>query len=120
MNQEQATIGYDQFFLKPIKERIEIFNDISAANRAFLVKTQAERWLTANRPRLNTEQVDIVEDVIQSISAEWYKEGRDFEEIEPETQTLIQKVEAVFSREDVIELSTNRAKYIPAIENKID
>ena len=40
MNQEQRTIGYDEFFLKPVKERIQIFNDISTENRAFLVKSQ--------------------------------------------------------------------------------
>jgi hypothetical protein len=115
MSQEQPAIGYDQFFFKPVKERIKIFNEISAENRAFLVKTQAERWLSANRSRLTHEQVTIVEELIQSVSPEWYKKNRNFDEIEPEAEVLIRKVEAVLSREDVMELATERAKYIPAV-----
>jgi hypothetical protein len=65
MSQEQLEVNYDQFFLKPVKERIKIFNEISAENRAFLVKTQAERWLAANRSRLTVEQVSIVEEMNQ-------------------------------------------------------
>lgn len=116
MSQEQSAIGYDQFFLKPVKERIKIFNEISAENRAFLFKTQAERWLSANRSRLTYEQIAVVEELIQSISPEWYKKERNFDEIEPEAEVLIKKVEAVLSREDVMELATERAKYIPAIK----
>ncbi len=119
MNQEQLEVNYDQFFLKPFKERIEIFNEISAENRAFLVKTQAERWLAANRSRLTVEQVSIVEEMNQSISPEWYKTKHDFsEEIDPKVEALIKKVEAVLSREDMLQLATNRADYIPVVEDE--
>lgn len=118
MNQEPRAIGYDEFFLNPVKERIKIFNEISAENRAFLLKTQAKRWLATNRSRLTHEQVIVVEEVIQLISPEWYKKERDFEVIEPEVEALINKLEAVLSRDDVRELATERAKYIPAVEDK--
>ena len=113
MNQEKISIGYDQFFLKPVKERLEIFNAISAENRAFLVKTQAERWLEANRSRLNQEQIAVAEEMIQSISPEWYKNDRNSEKIEPKVEALIKKMEAVFSRDDLREFATRHAKYIP-------
>jgi len=118
MNQEQETIGYDVFFLSPVKERIRIFNEISAENRAFLLKTQAERWLATNRSRLTNEQVVVVEEVIQLISPEWYEKTCDFEEIKPEAEALARKLEAVLSRDDVRDLATERAKYIPTIEDE--
>ena len=121
MDQEQITVNYDQFFLKPVKERIEIFNEITAENRAFLVKTQAERWMEANRSRLSREQVFIVEEFIQSISPEWYKTKHDFsEKIDPEAEALVKKIEASISRKDVLQLATNRADYIPVVEDKND
>jgi hypothetical protein len=119
MSQEQLEVNYDQFFLKPVKERIKIFTEISAENRAFLVKTHAERWLAANRSRLTDEQVSVVEELIQSISPEWYKTRPDFsEEIHPEAEILVNKVEAVLSREDMLQLGANRAEYIPIVENE--
>jgi hypothetical protein len=117
MNQEQLEVNYDQFFLKSVKERRNIFNEISAQNRAFLVKTHAERWLAANDSRLTHKQVSVVEELIQSISPEWYKTKHDFsDEIDPEAEVLIKKVEAVLSREDVAQLATNGAEYIPAVK----
>ena len=89
MNQEQLEIKYDQFFLKPAKDRLEIFNEISAENRSFLVKTQAERWLAANRSRLTHEQVSVAEEIIQSISPEWYETGRDVEKIQQKGEALL-------------------------------
>jgi len=77
----QLEINYDQYFLKPVKDRLEIFNAISAEYRSFLVKSHAERWLAVNRSRLTDEQVSIVEEITQSISPEWYEEGRDFEKV---------------------------------------
>ena len=116
MKQEQNMIEYDEFFIKPVKERIKIINEISAENRAFLIKTQAERWLASNRLRLSHKQVSIVEQLIKSISPNWYKERRNFEDIEPKAEVLIKKLESTLSREDIMELTTERAKYISAAE----
>ena len=119
MSQEQVEVNYDQFYLKSVKERREIFNEIFAENRAFLVKTHAERWLAANRSRLTLEQVSVVEELIQAISPEWYKTRHDFsEEIHPEAEILVNKVEALLSREDVLQLGANGADYIPVVENE--
>ena len=68
MNQGQSTIGYDEFFLKPIEERRKIFNEISRENKAFLIKIQVERWFIVNREKLTSEQVIVIEQFIQSIS----------------------------------------------------
>jgi hypothetical protein len=119
MNQEQIEVNYDQFFLTPVIERREIFTEISAENRAFLVKTHAERWLALNRSRLTQEQISVVEELIQSISTEWYITKYDFsEEIDPKVEVLIKKVEAVIPNEDLRQLATNQAEYIPVAEDK--
>ena len=119
MNQEQIEVNYDQFFLTPDNKRRDVFAEISAENRAFLVKTHAERWLAANGSRLTHEQVSVVEELIQSISPEWYKTKLDFsEEIDPKVEALIKKIEAVLSREDVSQLATNNAEYIPIVEDE--
>ncbi len=119
MSHEQLEVDYDRFYLKSFKERVEIFSEVSAENRAFLVKTHAERWLAANRSRLTDEQVSVVEELIQAISPEWYKTKHDFsEEIDPKVEALINKVEAILSREDVIQLAARRAEYIPVVEDE--
>lgn len=120
MNQEQPAISYDDFFFKPVKERLKIFNEITAENRAFLVKTQSERWLAAIRSRLTSEQIAVVEEVIQAISPDWYKTDRNIEEVHPEAEVMVKKVEAVLSREDVRQLATYGANYIPAVEDEKD
>ena len=116
MDKEYA-VSYGQFYSKPVKERVEIFNEISAENRAFLVKTQAERWLAANRSRLTDEQIATIEEMNRSISPEWYRESR--EDIDPGIEALFKKVEAVLSREDMRELATKHAQYIPFADDEI-
>jgi hypothetical protein len=119
MNQGQLEVNYEQFFLTTVKERRNIFTEITAENRAFLVKTHAERWVAANRSRLNHEQVSVVEELTQSISPEWYKTKLDFsEKIDPKAEVLVKKIEAVLSREDVSQLATNNAEYIPVVEDE--
>lgn len=118
MSQEQPTIGYDQFMPQSLQERIRIFNEVSAENRAMLIKTHVERWLATNRPRLTDEQVAIVEEIIPFITPELYQAERDFEKIDQEAEALRRKAEAVFSREDVMQIMSNRADYVPAVDDR--
>ena len=117
MNQEQLTIGYDEFMPQSLHERRRIFTDISAENRALLIKTHVERWLKANRQRLNNEQIAIVEEMIAFITPEQYKVDRDMEKIHLEAETLQRKAESVLSREDVRQIMSDRVDYIPPIKN---
>lgn len=112
MNQEQSVIGYDHFMPQPLHERIRIFNEISAENRALLIKTHVERWLTANRARLSGEQISVVEEMIPCITPEWYQAERDTEKVHQEVEALRQKAEAVFLREDVMQILSERADYV--------
>ena len=117
MDQEHQEVTYKQFFQKPFKERLNIFNEITADNRALLVKTHAERWLAANRSRLANEQINAVEDLMVALSPKWYETDRDFEKLEPEIEVLIKKIEALLSREDCQQLASNRSEYIPTADD---
>ena len=118
MNQEQPTIGYDQFMPQPLQDRRRIFNEISAENRALLIKTHVERWLAANRPRLTSEQIAVLEEIIAYITPERYQAERDMEKIHQEAEALRQKAETVFSREDVRQIMSDRPEYVPPIESQ--
>jgi hypothetical protein len=120
MNQEQQIIGYDEFMPQPLQERLRIFNEVSAENRALLMKTHIERWLAANESRLNGEQIAIVEEMLLFITPELYQEERDIEKIHPEIEALRRKGEAVFSREELRQILTRNADYVPRVETKKD
>jgi len=119
MNQERTPIGYDQFMPQPLQERLRIFNEVSAENRALLIKTHVERWLATNRPRLTHEQIAVIEEIISYITPESYQAERDTEKVEREAEELRRKAEAVFSREDTMQIMSNRADYVPPVEDKI-
>jgi hypothetical protein len=118
MNQEQTPIGYDQFMPQPLQERRRIFNEISAENRALLIKTHIGRWLAANRLRLTPEQIAVLEEITTYITPELYQAERDMEEVERKAEALRKKAEAVFSREDVRQILSDRPDYVPPVEGK--
>ena len=118
MTAEQPEISYDQFMPQPPERRRQIFNGISAENRALLIRTHVMRWLATNQSRLNSEQVAVVEESIRFISPEKYQEGRDMEKIQRESEELRKKAEAVLSRGDVVQILSDRPDYIPPIEGQ--
>ncbi|MCA1639068.1 MAG: bacteriocin fulvocin C-related protein [Acidobacteria bacterium] len=103
---------------QPFNERLKIFNEISAENRALLVKTHVERWLATNRHRLTQEQVSVIEEIIPSISPEKYRVERDDEKFMREIEAWQEKAEAIFSREELRQIVSERADYVPPIEAK--
>lgn len=113
MDQEHGEVSYDEVYQKPRNERLRIFREISAENRAALVRTHAERWLAGNRARLSAEQIAVLEEVMQSISPRWYEPDRDVEAIEAEADVLTEKLETVLSRKDCRQFATTCADHIP-------
>lgn len=103
MNQEQLTIGYDEYMSLPLEERNKIFGEISIENCVLIVKTHIERWLAANHTRLTQEQVALIEEIIRSITPESYQAKRNYVKITQEAERLYAKAEAVFSREDIMQ-----------------
>jgi hypothetical protein len=116
MNRKQQAIGYDEFFVKPQNERINTFNEISAENRALLIKSHVEQWLAVNRPRLTDKQVAVLEEIISGIIPDFYQANRDMEKMHLEAERLRLKAETVFSREDVRQIMSDRVDYIPPVK----
>jgi hypothetical protein len=105
MNQEQMTIDYDQYMSLPLEERNIVFGEISVENCALLMKTHVERWLAANHPRLSPEQVAVIDEIIRSIKPESYQAKRDYFKATQAAEKLYEEVAAVFSREEVIQMT---------------
>lgn len=118
MKPEQPIISYDRFMPQALEQRRQIFNEISAENRALLMRTHIERWLAANKSRLNSEQASVVEEGIRFVSPEKYEEDQDLEKIHREIEAIVAKAETVLSREDVMQIFSPRADYIPLIEDE--
>lgn len=67
-----SRIDYDWFRTKSWQERVVLFNETSAEERAELVRTHISRWLSLNRHELTAEQIAIVEENIAFISTDLY------------------------------------------------
>jgi len=113
MDEEHGEVSYDEVFRKPSGERLRIFNEVSADNRALLVRTHAGRWLAANRARLSAGQIAAVERVIAAIEPKWYEPERDEAAFEKEFEPLIKNLETLLPREDLRQLATRNADHIP-------
>lgn len=118
MNQEQKEVSYDELMPLPFEERLKIFNEISAENRALLVKTQVERWLETHRLQLNQTQIALLDEAVQFITPDKYEEDRDTEKVEREIEKLQKKMETVFSRDEMRQILTNRADHIPPVDTE--
>jgi len=90
-------IEYDAFRAKSWAERIELFNAISAEERAEIVRTHVSRWLSDHRHELTDEQIAIVEENIACIRPALYTLPRDealvndFLELEKRTAMLLSR-----------------------------
>ncbi|HMS40427.1 MAG TPA: hypothetical protein PKE69_09390 [Pyrinomonadaceae bacterium] len=105
MTQDEITIGYDEYMSLPREKRNIVFGEISVENCALIMKTHVERWLEANRLRLNQEQVIVIEEFISSIMPESYQAKRDYLKVKQKAEKLYAKAEAVFPQEDIIQFA---------------
>ena len=67
-----SRIDYDSFRTKSWPERVALFDDFSAEERAELVRTHISRWLSQHRHELTAGQIAILEESIAFISADLY------------------------------------------------
>lgn len=109
---QPAHIDYDTFFQGDRAARLRVFQTMTPANRAEVVRTHIDRWLAVNRHRLSAGQVAIVEENRAFITAEVYERPQAPSNLarakELETRTL-----SVLSREDAGQAFTIEGAYIP-------
>ena len=113
----QVTVSYDEYGPMEDQEKIAVFNEVSAENRALLVRTQAERWLAANRDRLSDEQVEAVEGAIAFIEPALYDE-EDAEADQAASEEVMGRLTAVLPFEDMMQAFTRRGAYIPPSDDE--
>lgn len=109
---QEVTVTYDEFGQMSDEQKLDVFNEVSAENRALLVRTQAERWLALHRTRLSEEQVSVVEEAIAFTQPELYDDA-DREAEEAASEDLMARLMALLSREDMMHAFTRRGAYIP-------
>ena len=89
------TIHYESFKRKSWHERIEIFNAVSAEDKADLVRTHVSWWLETHRRELTPQQIAILEENIAAIVPSLYLRPRNEElpdwwkELEKRTAALL-------------------------------
>jgi hypothetical protein len=98
-------VDYDAFRTKPWGERIRLFNDISAEEKAELVRTHISRWVDAHRQSLTTAQVEVLEEWMAFIQPPLYVEPRN-ETSSVRREALEARTAALFSREEMMEALT--------------
>jgi hypothetical protein len=96
---QAVRVEYDTFCQQDRQSKIRLFNEISAENRAELVRTQIERWLNKNKPRLTSEQIKIMEENLSFVRADLYRLPRREEDL-VKARELEERTAAVLSLED--------------------
>jgi hypothetical protein len=77
--QQSAASGadYDDFMRLPVEQRREQFSRMPADNKAFIVRTHAERWMAANKARLGSAELRALQEAIAFVTPKIYSKPMD-------------------------------------------
>jgi len=70
-----TAVSHEDFVRLSPDERRERFAGMRPEDRALLVRTHAQRWLTANRARLTSSELAVFEEMVAFIRPELYVPG---------------------------------------------
>ena len=102
---QASHVAYDAFCGLSVDTKKKLFTEVSADNRADLVRTQIQRWLDKNRSRLSAEQIKIMEENIAFVKADLYKIPRRDGDLD-KAKDLERRTLALMPREDMTEAFT--------------
>ena len=105
--QGQKPVEYEKFCKLDAEAKRQAFQTMTPENRALVIKTQVERWLNANKARLNKDQAKFLADVIASITPDTYRDGPQGAEARKVAQALSQKLPTMFGIEDIQAMQPN-------------
>jgi hypothetical protein len=71
---DASTISYEAFIALAAKERPDTFARLTPDNKASLIRTHATRWLEKHRSSLTISQAALVQEAIDFISPDLYRE----------------------------------------------
>jgi hypothetical protein len=91
--------------------RIHTFNQMTPENRAEVVRTHIQRWLDANRSRLTTEQITVMDENIAFVTPGVYALPKTADTI-ARFKALEMKTKALFTPEEMFQGLTIQGDYI--------
>ena len=108
------TVDYDTLMQQQDKAAIRRqFAQLSPENKALIVRTQIERWITANRARLSPAQLQVMQEMAAVVSPGLYSPNRT-EATLARVQELEKRAISLLGKEDVGRAATlEMAVYIP-------
>jgi hypothetical protein len=63
---------YDEFIRRPVQQRRDQFSKMPAENKAFIVRTHAERWVAANKARLGSAELRALQEATAFVTPKIY------------------------------------------------
>lgn len=99
-----APMDYEDFCKRPADEKRQVFDAITAENRAVLARTQIERWRDANQKRLTPPQLASLKDMLELMTPDLYRPESRTEAMVKGMRDLEQKQIALFTREDLLDM----------------
>ena len=70
-------ITYDEFMRLPVQQRPEQFSRLGADSKALVVRTHAERWVAANKTRLSSSELGVLQEAMAFITPRIYEAPMD-------------------------------------------
>ena len=114
----QDVVTYDDYAQMVREEQIRVFNEITPENRAEIMKVQVERFLEANRERLNTDQISALETLSEKIQPSMYNTALNAEARDQQAGQFVSDLRAVFSINDIAQCCGPGAPYIPPVKKE--
>ena len=111
---QAPTVDYDTLMQQQDKAAIRRqFAQLSPENKALIVRTQIERWISANRARLSPAQLQVMQEMAAVVSPDLYSPNRT-EATLARVQELEKRAISLLGKEDVGRAATlEMAVYIP-------
>jgi len=78
--------AYDDFMRLPVQQRREQFSKMPAENKAFIVRTHAERWVAANRARLGSAELRALQEATAFVTPKIYATPMDLLTVKRENE----------------------------------
>jgi hypothetical protein len=113
MPKVDVPVDYDTYAKSDRSTQVGVFNAITAANRAQIVRTQITRWVAANRATLNAEQIEAVNAALAIVTEEMYRDRMPEERKREIMDPVVARLESVLTRDQIFRCLVAGAPHIP-------
>lgn len=99
------SVDYERFRAMPWDERVTLFNAISAAEKAELMRTHVTRWLESHRAELTPAQIALAEETLAFATPELYRQPP-ADDVAARARDFERRARELFTREQFFEAFT--------------